>query len=433
MIAADEVAAAERSVVGECIFNPATVRLASAIVTPDDFGDLRLGGLFGLIAGMVSSSGPEAVTALTVAQEVTRRKAAGSSTDRRAVLLPDVSEIPILVTTAVPGAIQSHARQIREAAVIRSLAAFGRRTTQAAESGEDPATLASAVVEQAKAIRDGHRTMTLTARTLGAVLSEEDADEYDWVIPGLLEVRDRLMITGAEGLGKSTFFRQLAVCTAGGVHPFTGQPMEAKPVLYVDVENSERQWRRKTRGLVTAARMIGTADPEENMILSCIRRLDITTAGDLGAIHSLIDDYEPSLVVIGPMYRLVPRAIMTDDDAAPVLAALDSIRDRGPAIALEAHAGHAIGKGGERDYRPRGSAALLGWPEFGFGLAPDETDEGKSIGRANVIRWRGDRDERDWPNAIRRGGRLPWTDDRREPSDAEHAARIRARYESRSA
>ena len=46
----------------------------------------------------------------------------------------------------------------------------------------------------------------------------------DWVIPGLLERGDRLIWTGFEGLGKSVVVRQLAVCAAAGVHPFTREP-----------------------------------------------------------------------------------------------------------------------------------------------------------------------------------------------------------------
>ena len=73
------------------------------------------------------------------------------------------------------------------------------------------------------------------------------------------------------------------------------------------------------------------------------------------------------ILAIGPLSRLVPRALQTDDEAAPVLAALDTIRDRDIALLIEAHAGHTVGKGGQRDLRPRGSSALLGWPGLGVG------------------------------------------------------------------
>lgn len=406
----EEIALAERSVVGECIFAPASVRLAAALVAPQDFYDPRLGELFGLIAGMVSAGGPESVTHLTVRSEVMRRHGEAKSSQGKATL-PDLGDLAALMAHGIAGDPREHARIVREAAVLRSIAALGRRAVQAAENWSDPGVLAAKVADEAMQIRDGHRPAALGARSLGEVLADEDADEYHWVVPGLLEARDRLVITGGEGLGKSTYLRQIAICAAAGVHPFTCVEIEPCHVLYVDCENSEKQWRRKARGLAAQARQLGVADPLDNLTLSCVRRLDITTAADLGAIHALVDEHQPGLVVVGPLYRLVPRAITNDDDAAPVLAALDSIRDRGPALIMEAHAGHAVGKGGERDYRPRGSSALLGWPEFGFGMAPDEKDPG----RAEVIRWRGDRDERSWPKAVRRGGVLPWTNDMVEP------------------
>ena len=420
MTVPDEVSAAERAVVGDCIMIPATVRQVAGIVAPDDFSDLRLGNLYGLIAGMVSGYGPDSVTVLSVVQEVSRRQAEAPSEGKIRNLYPDRGEIAAIATHGISGATETHARMVRQEAVGRSLAVFGRRLVQDVEKGADPALLASAAVEDAKAIRDGWRTSKLSARLLADVMAQED-DPYDWLIPGLLERLDRLIVTGGEGAGKSTLTKQLGICLAGGMHPFTGEQIPAKTVLVVDCENSERQWRRSARGIVHVVRSGGSGDPGENMHLRCLARMDITSPADLGAIHGLIDDTEPDMLLIGPLYRLVPRAITNDDDAAPVLAALDSLRDRGVALVMEAHAGHAQGKGGERDYRPRGSSALMGWPEFGFGLAVD-TDDPKQV---QVIRWRGDRDERNWPPRLRRGGTLPWTDDRREPEHEEQRNYVR--------
>lgn len=407
-----ESADAERAVLGDCLFTPSIVRQLVRTLAPEDFEDFRLGNLFSLIVGMVGASGPDAVTPLTVIDETQRRHREGGKGS--GTPYPDIATIAGLSAYARPGATAAHARLVRQAAVSRALAAFGRRVASAAEQGTDPAILASQAADEARQIRDGWRTTRLAARPLSEVMAEQD-DAYDWLLPGLLERQDRLIITGGEGAGKSTLAKMLGLCLAGGMHPFTAEPIDARTVLVVDCENSERQWRRSARGMVHVIRTVGTADPGENVHLRCMPRMDITAAADLGAVHSMVDDVDPDMVIIGPMYRLVPRAISNDDDAAPVLAALDSIRDRGCALIMEAHAGHALTRGGERDYRPRGSAALMGWPEFGFGLAVDPDD----AGRVQVIRWRGDRDERNWPPALRRGGTLPWTDDRQEPSAAE--------------
>ena len=112
--------------------------------------------------------------------------------------------------------------------------------------------------------------------------------------------------------------------------------------------------------------------------------------------------------MIGPLYRLAPRALNDDSDAAPVIATLNLIRARGACVLLEAHAGHALGHGGRRDLRPRGSSAFLGWPEFGYGIRSSDLPEAKKKRLVDVVPWRGDRDEREWPDHLIAGGTWPW-------------------------
>jgi replicative DNA helicase len=111
------------------------------------------------------------------------------------------------------------------------------------------------------------------------------------------------------------------------------------------------------------------------------------------------------------LYKITSKAIQSDDDAAPVIAALDSIRDKGITLMLETHMGHTKNNSGSRDVRPRGSAALLGWPEFGAGLArvKNEASEGMPVpGLADLIHWRGQRDHRPWPDQWVHGATWPW-------------------------
>jgi AAA domain/DnaB-like helicase N terminal domain len=403
----DRLREAESAVVGDCIMSPHTVRNIAAIISPGDFEDLRLGQVFGLIAAMISSGGAESVTGLTVGEEIARRAADSTQQDRkRHAVWPDPGLVAAMITNPHSGRTEAHAQLIREAAIGREAAAVCRRHLTAIETGEDPMAVVLRLVESAKAVRDSSQKCGLDVRLLADIFADEDPG-YDWLIPGLLERRDRLVYTGAEGAGKSTFGRQVALCGAAGIHPFKRERFKPIRVTVIDNENSEQQWRRKARGIALAVKAITHVDPAMSVHLSTPGRLDITKPDGLGAIHSVLDEYPTDLLLIGPLYKLVPFAITNDDHAAPILAALDSLRERddGPALMIEAHAGHALGKGGERDFRPRGSAALLGWPEFGFGFAPDLEDPD----RINVVRWRGDRDERDWPQALVRGGTLPWT------------------------
>jgi RecA-family ATPase len=232
--------------------------------------------------------------------------------------------------------------------------------------------------------------------------------KYDWVVENLLERRDRLIVTGMEGSGKSVLLRQMSLCIASGVHPFEPtRQVEPRRVLVIDAENTEQQWARGARQIVSALERQGKTVARDAVNVQAGLRLDLTRQHDLNEVHRLIDTHKPDLIYLGPLYKLVPKEITTDDDAAPLLVALDGIRERGVVLLMEAHAGHAKGHGGERDLRPRGSSALLGWPEFGYGLRPDYESE-----IAEFKAWRGDREVRDWPRFLRIGnpiaGELPW-------------------------
>lgn len=310
----------------------------------------------------------------------------------------------LLSTPAIPDSVAEYAQIVRGWSVRRKIdnAAMIARH-DAFNPDTNPGTFAAKVASEFIAIRDGGSAAIddITAVTARELLEQQD-DEPDWLIPGLLEKRDRLILTGEEGLGKSHMLRQIAVHVSAGLDPFHDRG-HIKPgrTLIVDCENTWSQVRRKLRPAIDFARARGE-DPRDQLVVDCVDRIDITRDRDLARIHQLLDAYQPDLVVIGPLYRLVPRALQTDDDTAPVLAALDTIRDRGAALLMEAHAGHAQGAKGVRDMRPRGSSSLMGWPEFGFGM------RAVTVGIADFVPWRGQREERDWPQRVRRSEGFRW-------------------------
>jgi RecA-family ATPase len=308
--------------------------------------------------------------------------------------------IDVGASPTVPETVGQHAEIVRGWALKRRLVATAQGVVaHGLQPDLSPSGYAATVANQFAAIRDSGVVDDVTSRTLAEVLADPD-DEPDWLVPGLLERRDRLVLTGDEGLGKSHLLRQIAICVAAGIDPWdTSQKFEPVKTAIFDCENTERQVRRAARGIVSFAAHYGRADVADQATLRCSGRMDITRDKDLAQIHHELDALLPDLIVIGPLYKLVPRAIQTDDEAAPVLAALDTIRDRGIAMLIEAHSGHAVGKGGTRDMRPRGSSALLGWPEFGYGLRDLGADGRRYCG---FVAWRGNRSERDFPRALRR-------------------------------
>jgi 5S rRNA maturation endonuclease (ribonuclease M5) len=230
------------------------------------------------------------------------------------------------------------------------------------------------------------------------------SESYDWIVPGLLERGDRLILTGFEGLGKSTMTQQLAVMMAAGLHPFSAQPIQPVRVLYVDCENGARHLRRKLRPLEAAARRRG--HPVEAGIWRILHKpRGIDLAGDGAAwLLERVTLHKPDVLFIGPLYRLHDGDPKDEPPARRIAAALDAARVQADcAVVIEAHAGH--GYGSERSVRPFGSSLWLRWPEFGLGLRPSA--EGRA-GSVDVVKWRGSRDERSWPTRLDRGTTWPW-------------------------
>jgi replicative DNA helicase len=329
-------------------------------------------------------------------------------------LLPDLATHPV-----VPEAVEVHAKIVRSCAIRRRLVDLGTSVRQRAFAPEAdvlglPQEFARAFAQVGASASDDVAT-----RSLGDLMASEDPP-YDWIVPGLLERQDRLILTGYEGLGKSTVLRQIGVLPAAGMHPF--RPGQAVPKIkthFFDFENTETHVRRKMRGLFAAARQIGD-DPSARVSFDFRPRgVNLLRDRDLSWMHRSLDASNPDLVIVGPLYRMFGKAINSDEDAAEVFEVLDGIRERGVAIVVEAHSGHTKSATGKRDVRPRGSSALMGWPEFGYGLRPHrEVRNG-----VELVDWRGDRDDRDWPRELGRGGRYPWTDMRHHANyDREEAA-----------
>lgn len=369
--------------------------MAANLLTPEDFSHPAHAGVFRAMVTLKKTGEPvEPFTAHRLAVEQGTRGL-------------NISELYEWISLVNSGAsVMAYAKDVKENSTRRRLTQAGLQFQQATSDPTVPAaeTVAN-MLESLKQIRDQSTNAELVAKTLGQILDAPEAAE-DWVIPNLFERGDRMIITGYEGLGKTTWIRQMGICASAGINPITLDHLP-KPIktLVVDVENSEKQWRRETYGMARFAANYGPASPRDNMHVYCGPRMDLRKDKDLGLVHRLVDEHQPEILFIGPIYRLVPNGINSDEEAAPLIAALDTLRDRGLVLVMEAHA--PKGQNGERNLAPRGSAALMGWPEFGFGLAPKQDGSG-----ADIVRWRADRDaKREWPVELDRWSQLPWVAD----------------------
>jgi hypothetical protein len=309
----------------------------------------------------------------------------------------------------------AYADRIKSLALRRALIEAGTEIARRGydPEGGDPADLAEDAVARVRDVRDaGRAAEDSPVQDMWDFLEGEDT--YDWIVPGLIERMDRLMLTGGEGGGKSVMLRQIATTLAAGIHPFTHEPNEygAAKVLVLDCENSAPQSRRRYRHLMNVAAAQHMPVKRGQLHIDCKPEgVDLTSAGGRSWLMRRVEQTMPDVLVIGPVYQLHTGDPNSEEHARRVTIALTEARLTARcALVMEAHAAKATGFGGPRGLAPAGSSLWLRWPEFGFGLRAVEDERSADEDRARrLVPWRGMRDDRQFPQFLRQGhGHNAW-------------------------
>lgn len=319
----------------------------------------------------------------------------------------------LVAASRAPGSVGYFARMVREASYRRNIHLIGQQLAAAAATTGD----LDAVLDRAADL-SLQLGMTVDTPLEGDApipgLSRVDefvrdpSPPYSWVIPGMVERADRVLLVAGEGTGKSYLARQVCTLLAAGRHPFApGNAIRPRRTLLIDLENSPVQVQRKLRALVTQAWDEGLDVGDRFWRWNRPGGMDIRSQADRSLLARVIEKTRPDLIAIGPLYKMsLGKAGDTYEiAAAETAAAIDWFRERyGCAFWIEHHmpkgeAGHRSG--------PIGSSLWQRWPEFGLELRPDPDSEANVY---NLLRFRGDRDERTWPEQLmKKVGRWPWT------------------------
>ena len=394
---------AQATVIGGIIEKPEQAALVFATVRIEDF-DQQYRLIAEAIHGLRIARTP--IDRLAVIDEMTRRGTIGRIGGQA-----EIARVAGFGFGSVDYSLDIVARVAR----LRKLGTTGIRIQQMSEASDaDPYPIAQRMVNEGQSVIDHIEAEgDITTLTLGEFLTVEDA-ESDWVIPGLLERGDRLILTGGEGLGKSTLFRQIGICAAAGIHPFTHERTSPQRVLFVDCENSPSQIRRALRPLALQAKSVGH-DPSASVFIEARPEgIDVTSPEDEMWLVKRVSALQPSLLLTGSLYKMHAKDPNSEEHARTLARVLDRCRAAANcALVIEAHSGHGFG-GNDRPVRPTGSSLWLRWPEFGYGMRPVENFN-EMDRQVEMVPWRGDRSERNWPRRLRQGGTWPWRADEPNP------------------
>ncbi|MGY1896163.1 AAA family ATPase [Nocardia gipuzkoensis] len=411
---------AERSLIGLALNHPETTRDVFLTLRAGDWFQAAHADVAAVISDMFRDDIP--VSAVTVHGELARRGKA---------VVTDQWLTEVAQEAWQPETASRLAETVKRHAGSRTLIRSLREALGALESPETTADVRAITAQLRGGIDRAESTVTQSAGTLagptplGDFLAVED--RYNWLVPGVLERGERLVLTGGEGGGKSVLISQMAATIAGGLHPFTADviPDSAHRVLVIDCENSAAQSRRRYRWItrkVDQVRQAAGVEPvpwSERMAIDMRPAgIDLCSAADAAWLEHHVSAWEPDVLVLGPLYKLHHQDPSSETAAREIAWIIDQLRERhGFTLFTEAHSGNGTDAAGRRNMRPIGSSLWRRWSEYGFGLAPTE---GKPLvnGRAqhvDVVAWRGAREERCWPMSFRWGELLPWW-----PSDDEY-------------
>ena len=317
-----------------------------------------------------------------------------------------------------PGTLGHFALLVRESTLRRQVHAIGAGLVQTATSQADLDVVLDNAAELSVRLGlvvdepiDGNSPIP----GLGLVRDfvNEPSPPHSWVIPGVLERADRVVLIAGEGVGKSVLARQMCTLLAAGMHPFMPQvKIRPRRVLLIDLENPVDLVRRGLRGIVGQVWDDGADVGDRFWRWNRPGGMDLRAPADRALLARVIEQTRPDLVAIGPVYKAYGRRSGDDHEAGPAEfgAAVDHLRERyGCAFWIEHHAPKGDGSGARRS-DPIGSSYWMRWPEFGLVLKrePDNQDTNAYV----LDRFRGDRDVRAWPDHLyKRATKWPWSAD----------------------
>lgn len=320
----------------------------------------------------------------------------------------------LIAAARQPGTVGHFARLVRAATLRRQVYEIGTGLVQSSTSQADLDVVldnASELMLRLGLVVDEPIDGDAPIPGLGLVADfvNEPSPPHSWVIPGVIERADRVVLIGGEGSGKSVLARQVCTLLAAGRHPFAPKvTIRPRRTLLIDLENPPDLVRRGLRSIVGQVWAEGVDVGDRFWRWNRPGGMDLRAPADRALLAQAIEKTRPDLVAIGPVYKAFRARSGDNHESGPAEfgAVIDHLRERyGCAFWIEHHAPKADAAGHRAS--PIGSSYWMRWPEFGLALKPEPHNDDRNV--YMLERFRGDREARCWPDRlIKHVSRFPW-------------------------
>jgi len=170
--------------------------------------------------------------------------------------------------------------------------------------------------------------LELTASTIED-LALEDISEIDWLVHPIVARHNSTLLGGIKGVGKSLLVNQLGLYAASGASPFISDQINIpKPckVLLVQQEVSLPGMKNRFEKM----RMEKTFQLEGRFRQKTTTGNWWSLASDDGLrkIKMLIEEHEPDILILDPLYTFAQDGVNRDQEIAPVISRISALKDQ---------------------------------------------------------------------------------------------------------
>ena len=411
---------AERALLGAILMTPRQVlREIRYVLGPQDFYTVRHQTIFAAATVLGADGG--AVDISTVAERLKANQQLGLAGGNEYLIDLMASTPAVTNATAYADIIVKHSLARRTIAVGLGIAERGYNL-------DDPGEIAAAGQVDLGFINTEAATSSGADANLHRMEDFVAADHKPppWVIPGMFRQRWRHILIAPEGAGKTVLMRQIGVCAAAGVHPFTMKRIPAQKVLIIDVENPSDAVVDTMRPLMFMAnKTVPEGWNKDNLMFWHYERgVNLRSRVGQAQFIDLFEKVRPNLVLMGPLYKLSRRGGGDfEQEANEVQDFLDQMRAEFSFALMIEH--HMPSVRDDKKPKPKGSALWQHWPEMGHALMK------QSPTQFRLMRWRDDRVRNTMPWNLARDmeplgsnqepSRWPWRIDTQFPAETEIA------------